>query len=218
MKYKDLANLKIGPLLVLRRAGNSEKSGKTLHGTNALWECLCDCGTEVTKNSADLLRANRIPVGCSRECPLTRASVASKRTTHGLSKHKLYAIWRSMCDRCRLPSHRAWDNYGARGITVCDRWRDSFQKFWDDMSPTWEEGLTLDRINNNLGYSPDNTRWATYTQQARNTRRSVIPDAMFPLIREAGISRSTVYYRLARGWDMLRACSTPSAMKRSETC
>ena len=77
-----------------------------------------------------------------------------------------------MKDRCALPTHQAWRNYGGRGITVCARWAESFGNFWADMGPTYVPGLTLDRRDNEAGYSPENCRWTTYKVQANNRRVS----------------------------------------------
>src|SRR5574343_575843 len=88
-----------------------------------------------------------------RKC---RQTLSAKLTGHGMSKHPAYAVWRPMLARCGTPSHPAFKNYGARGITVCARWRKSFENFWEDMGPTYRRGLTLERTNNARGYSPAN--------------------------------------------------------------
>lgn len=92
--------------------------------------------------------------------------------THGLSKHPLYTTWCGMMTRCYKSTHAAYKRYGGRGITVCQRWRDSPQNFIDDMGPKPSPQHTIERINNNLGYSPENCCWETIVKQSLNTRRA----------------------------------------------
>ena len=89
---------------------------------------------------------------------------------HNLRHHRLYNVWKSMKARCTNPKNTNYKSYGGRGITVCDKWLD-INNFIDDMYPSFVEGLTLDRKENDKGYSKDNCRWATKIVQSRNTRR-----------------------------------------------
>jgi hypothetical protein len=91
------------------------------------------------------------------------------RKTHGKSNHPMYTIWTNMLGRVTNKKHNSYDNYGGNGITVCDRWM-TFDNFFNDMEEAFNDGLSLDRIDNNKGYSPENCRWTTKEVQARNTK------------------------------------------------
>lgn len=128
------------------------------------------------------------------------------RVTHGLRKHRLYQTWKHMIDRCYRPEAHNYEWYGGRGIVVCERWM-TVNNFIEDMQSSYEEGLLLDRIDNNLGYSKDNCKWATYTEQSRNRRTNVMfngecaSDASIRL----GTVQTAVSLRIRRGWSIERA-------------
>ena len=115
--------------------------------------------------------------------------------------------WVAMIKRCTYPKHNSWPNYGGRGIVVCDRWLNSFSAFYSDMGPKPGNEYTLDRIDNNGPYSPENCRWATYRTQARNRRNTVILScggliATLPQWAEmSGINHATLRSRLRKGWS-----------------
>lgn len=184
--FRDLSGQKFGALTALHP---SHSTGKTW-----AWVYRCQCGALTTKLGMDvtkeLKRGGTPNCGC-----LTRTLISKGNSTHGMTRHPAYAVWRSMLDRCRLPSHKAWANYGGRGITVAPEWG-TFEVFWADMGLTYRRGLDLDRRDNNSGYSKENCRWVsrrTNTMNKRNTLKVDIPE----LSKQLGIPRSTLYYRLA---------------------
>lgn len=128
-------------------------------------------------------------------------------------RHPIYNVWNGMWDRCRNPNNNRYHLYGARGISVCKRWK-SFETFVDDMGPR-PIGYQIDRINNNRGYSPSNCRWATRREQANNKRNN-------HLVRYKGVSKTLAEWgdeiaigahllkvRLQRGWPVKKAFETP---------
>jgi hypothetical protein len=131
--------------------------------------CQCDCGSKPLYIRIDALRCSESKSGGAKSCGcLQRERV----TTHGAWGHPIFHIWSAMMRRCYNPKDSRYSEYGGRGITVCDEWHD-VNKFIDDMFPYFQQGLQIDRKDNYKGYSPDNCRWATRTQQARNKRTNV---------------------------------------------
>jgi hypothetical protein len=126
--------------------------------------CRCECGTEKRVGVDNLRKGRSRSCGCIR-----REQVIERNTSHGQSQTSEYWIWKAMIQRCTNPRDQRWNDYGGRGITVCKRWRDSFEAFYADMGPR-PAGLTLERVNNDEGYSPENCKWATYEEQSRNQR------------------------------------------------
>jgi hypothetical protein len=205
-RAKDITGLRVGYLTALSYHGSD--------GRKSLWNARCDCGKVVVLAATELKkqksRGIKSSCGCRR-----KQTIGEKNTTHGMSAHPAYAVWRSMLNRCLLDSHHAWKDYGGRGIEVCSRWRESFDAFWGDMGRTYRRGLSLDRVENSQGYSPENCAWKTARQQANNTRRTRFLDTplgRFPFSEAARIykvGRSTLAYRLDAGWPLPVALTAP---------
>lgn len=209
-RAKDYTGQKFGYLTAIRYAGSD--------GQKSQWEFECElCGSVTTKVPGEvqkqMKRAAVVACGCLK---------GTTGTTHGMSKHPAYAVWRSMIDRCRLPTHPAWKNYGGRGIEVCPRWH-TFSNFWTDMGPTYQSGLTLDRKDNDSDYTPENCRWVTRMAQARNQRRNVVIDTPWGTMTVAeasarsGIGATTLHYRLDNGVTGSDLFTTPDARNQFTT-
>jgi len=127
-------------------------------------------------------------------------------TTHGQSKTAEYRAWHTMKQRCRNSNNPKWYNYGGRGITVCNRWL-TFENFIEDMGPKPSPQHSLDRIDNESGYRPDNCRWATQAEQRLNSR--AVYDSLAAECRARGIPYATVKDRRRRGWTVQQALDTP---------
>ena len=132
----------------------------TLKSKTRLFLLQCDCGNKVEIILGKVTSGNTKSCGCL---------ILETRTKHGMWKSKEYNIWNAMRQRCTNPNSQKWEDYGRRGIKVCERWMNSFQNFYDDMGPK-PEGYSLDRIDNDGNYTPDNCRWTTISEQNINKR------------------------------------------------
>lgn len=161
--FVNLVGLIFGKLVVLERVGT--KNGRPL------WDCLCTaCGNHHKATTQTLTRGGTKSCGCSKA-----ELISNKVTGHGLSKHPLYTVLRSMRARCLNPNHMQYHNYGGRGITICQEWLDDFKAFYDwSMANGWKKGLQIDRIDNDGNYCPENTKFSTPKENSRNRRTNLI--------------------------------------------
>lgn len=186
------------------------------------WTCRCDCGTEKAIFQSSLRHGNTQSCGClQRERTSVAARAANRKHGHagGNAQSPEYMAWVSMHQRCSNPSSASYVDYGARGIRVCERWA-SFESFLHDMGPRPSGEHSIDRVDNDGGYSPDNCRWATRVQQTRNTRRSVWITlhgerrSLMDWADTVGLPPSVIRRRVRRGWDPARALSEPPKASR----
>ena len=203
MRYIDLTGQTFNRLTVLKYAGPDAEG-------RSLWHCLCECGNKKTTKSSYLKKGRVKSCGCMS---IDQKRNAAKSQSHPLSRRNkpvARRCWQNMIARCTDINGKDWPNYGGRGITVCERWLESFANFFEDMGDP-DTGMTLDRIDANGPYSPENCRWATRKEQGNNRRnnRWLTVDGqtmtMAQWAEHAGISWATIQTRLSRGWGVDRA-------------
>lgn len=184
-------------------------------GDNSIVVCECECG-EIQAVYLCHLRS-----GATTSCGCVQKESASKaNTTHGLRRSGAYSSWASMIGRCTNKNLKSYACYGARGITVCDRWLRSFENFYADMGPR-PNGCSIDRKENCHGYSPENCRWATSFEQQNNKRNNLhltingITRTHGEWSAIYGVRTSQIWQRLRNGWNPKEAVMVP-VKRRSE--
>lgn len=211
-RFQDLTGRTFGRLTVEAYAGRNEHR-------HHIWTCLCSCGNTRTLETGALTTGNTRSCGClHRDSAAARAS--ERNYKHGWSiddaPHAAeYRAWCAMRARCYHRTHRHYANYGGRGIVVCERWRESFANFYADMGPKPSPQHSIDRIDSNGNYEPENCRWATRAEQNRNSRHNHLITfngetlCLTAWAERIGIKRATLDDRLRSGWSIEKALTTP---------
>jgi hypothetical protein len=207
----DLTGQRFGRLVV--EGYSHTKNGKT-H-----WVCKCDCGKRVTVISDSLRR------GKTRSCGCYRDEVSSEvHKVHGMRQTRMYTIWKDMIKRTENPSEKSFKDYGGRGIKVCEEWRHNFQSFYDwAIKSGYNETLSIDRIDVNGNYGPNNCRWATQKTQCNGKRNNVRVKyngetlTLQQWSERIGIKYYTLRNRLfVLGWTVEEAFETPVGEHRKK--
>ena len=165
MNKKDLTGTKFSRWTVIKL----EKIIKSQY----FWLCKCDCGNDKVVRESDLKRGKSKSCKCLRGENLALLNTKLK-STHKKCKTTEYKSWSSIKSRCLNKKDKDYHNYGGRGITICENWKNSFENFLKDMGTKPNNEYSIDRINNNLGYFKENCKWANSKEQARNRRKNVI--------------------------------------------
>jgi len=187
---------RFGRLVAVERVGST--SG------HARWRCVCDCGREVEVLAGHLRSGHTRSCGCARR--ETAAAIARAGATHGQSRTVEFRIWTGIRTRCSNPNAPEFSRYGGRGIALCERWQ-RFENFLADMGKRPSPGMSIDRIDNDGPYTPENCRWATCSEQGRNKRTNRLVNGI-PLVEaaeRAGVTAATLAARLKRGWSVEKA-------------
>jgi hypothetical protein len=192
LKDVDFTGQKFGRLTALSKVDGTVKT---------TWRCMCDCGCVRAAPVHALLAGHIKSCGCITKERAIALCEANK--THGMTNTTEFAIWRGMLARCNNPKNKDWSRYGGRGVSVCNRWH-TFENFFSDMGYR-PAGLSIDRIDTNGNYEPDNCRWVDMKTQNRNRRSQKLlthnnkTQCVSAWAEELGITRGTLQSRLSRG-------------------
>ena len=210
-RFNNLVGMRFENLEVLHRAEDYVKpNGRKI----LMWQCRCDCGNIVTVSGESLKYGNTKSCGCKRR---------NNFRTHGKSNTRLYEIWTDMKQRCLNPNQKTYKYYGGRGITICEEWLDDFMNFYDwAMENGYQDKLTIDRIDVNGKYEPNNCRWVTMETQLRNTRRNHFIEingerhTIAEWARIYEINPQTINSRIRKGLSEQNAILLPVKRKRGK--
>ena len=200
MKPLSLENKRFGNLIALNYAYSKYKK--------RYWKCKCDCGNYTIVCASQLLSGKTKSCGCLRK-QIARENAIKTHTTHHFTQTRLYDIWRSMKKRCYLKTHMHYSSYGARGIKICEEWKNDFISFYNwAMENGYRDDLTIDRIDVNGNYEPNNCRWATIKQQQNNKRNNIFltyegkTKSIYEWSNITGIKYCTIWWRYRHNWNI----------------
>lgn len=197
----DITGQRFGKLVAIKK--DHAVWDKEKRKSRNFWLFKCDCGKEKVIDKYSVIRGLTTSCGC-----YANEQRIKKNTKHGLfnTEKRLYGCWQDMKNRCYNSHREKYKIYGARGISVCKEWKDDFKAFYDwALSNGYKENLTLDRINVNGNYCPENCRWATYKEQANNTRTNKkitingITKNLCQWLSEYNISSGSYYNKIRHG-------------------
>lgn len=198
---KDYTGKKFGMLTPIKRLGKSDNGYYN-------WLCRCDCGNQVER-TVDVFTRGKSSCGCKQKKIL--AEMANGNVVHNMSKTRLYGIFHNMMSRCYREKDIHYSAYGERGITVCDEWRTNRAKFFEwALENGYSDDLTIERIDNDKGYSPDNCTWITKEMQYKNKRQNIMITYNGKTLcaedwsKATGIPATTIRWRYKHGWDVDR--------------
>lgn len=204
-------------LTAVRYIPPNERSGYSRDKDTRNWLCKCDCGKYVRVRSDQLKDCRVQSCGC-----MSRILSGEKHKKHGMKRTRLYRIWNDMKDRCGNKNAKDYPRYGERGITVCDEWRDDFRLFYAwSMGNGYQDELSIDRIDNNKGYSPENCRWVSGKVQCRNKSNNVLIEyqgerkTIAEWCELLGVNRALAYHRHSAGWASEKIFETPVRKQRN---
>lgn len=192
--------------------------GERRHG-HVMVECVCDCGNHKDIMLSSLTSGKTTSCGCYK-----KEYMSNKNRTHNKSKTRLYSIWCDMKRRCHNPSNKRYENYGGRGIKVCDEWMDFLPFYEWAIKNGYKDNLTIDRVDVNGDYTPENCKWSTAIEQQNNTTRNHFLTyngqtmTLAEWERKTGIHRDVLKDRINKlHWTIERALTTPVRKARRNT-
>lgn len=213
-RSKDLTNMRFGRLVAIRKVEPFRTKDNSIHCAG--WECQCDCGKHI------IVRSNSLVMGKTKSCGCLNREKPSNNITHNMSNTKIYSIYKGILARCRNPNVQNYSHYGGRGITVCEEWmgKNGFENFYDwAIKNGYKEGLTIERINVDGNYCPQNCKFIPFNEQAFNKSNSYIVDgiSVAKLARKRNVVPPNISReRCKRGWSLEDAVSIP-IMKLGQT-